>query len=602
MEKEDPEFKRKQDAFHKNSTINPDTGSKIIIGSDTYNKLITKYGRPRGQVKPVLRLKTTTVPSLRSEIEIDKHAYLYGLENTTYIDKNKLNKIITKTANITVTDILITLDWLYEVRRVFSYDRTVFGYACTIFFVIIKDSFTINESQLFSLVSLYYAALFLDDKTLDISLFAGMIDGIYSEQEFRQKLVDVFNDINGNMIYSSPILFINNKLSNSKILTDDDIIIYLTLLASTMIEIVVYKPSLIAKTCTYMITGEITVYTKEEMGYICVKISKNIKKYARSKLNNFQYQAEVILSRIRYPCSLEIIKKSVPFKKEQKWQLGDIVLDNVLGEGAYSRVTKITRTSCGLNYVIKETKDEDNKIEAAVIEIALLNLLKNQPEIIHMCGFQYVINKTDIILEIMDGSLVDYYDRLNIRNLSFYFKQILEAVKQCHNHDLIHRDIKLDNLLINVKSGTIKLADFGLSVSFQSSRKTDKTYLANTITYRPPECLLSDKYQYDQKIDIWATGCVFYAMVDKRMLVVNSSSNEEILNDIFLSLGTPTPNSWPKFDSIIKSSDIVINNYSGVIPYLESILRPHGNLILDLLTVNPNRRPTVYEILSKYFG
>src|SRR4029077_13714789 len=116
------------------------------------------------------------------------------------------------------------------------------------------------------------------------------------------------------------------------------------------------------------------------------------------------------------------------------------------------------------------------------------------------------------------------------------FKQILLAVQQCHQFDLIHRDIKMENLLIN--NNSIVLIDFGLTVPFQSIRKPTLTSVANTIHYRPPECLFLKKWPYDQKIDIWAVGCVFYKILTGSFISTHFTSIE-VRDDIFKTLGTP---------------------------------------------------------------
>lgn len=545
-----------------------------------------KSQRPR--LKP-----SVNIPYVRKKKAIvDKYKYLYDLERNNYIDQTKINNIINKNGKINEEDIVRVMNRLYDIVKTLGITRAAFGYACTVFFITMEES---NLSTL-SIVCLYYACLFFEDSVPRVKQLIDIAN--IDEQQFRQTSELVFNQLD--MIYPSPILFINNQPSTGNESDVNDIIILLTLLASSLPSITIYKPSLIAKTCTYMINGEITIYSKEEMGFVCIEISKYIKKLSKSHLETFQPRAELILERIRYPCNLEVIKNVVPIRPGIKFELGDIVRGKVLGAGTYGEVSKVTRKLCGLDYVIKTTiGNEDNTIASALVEIACLNLLKGQDNIISICGFQYQIGKVDIILEVMDGSLKDY--QFERKYLPFFFKQILNAVKVCHDHDLIHRDIKLENLLFDKKNNIIKLADFGLSVPFQSSRKNLKNYLANTISYSPVECLVTDRYPYGKAIDIWATGCVFYALVDLRPLVKHRKTDQEVLDDILAALGTPTPITWPEFAKLKKSSDIIINDYPGIVPQLHKLLSPHSNLILDLLTVNPNTRPTIYEILDRYF-
>ncbi len=85
--------------------------------------------------------------------------------------------------------------------------------------------------------------------------------------------------------------------------------------------------------------------------------------------------------------------------------------------------------------------------------------------------------------------------------------------------------------------------------------------------------------------------------------IVNHLTEHQALNDIFELLGTtniPIPRIYLEY--MDKSIYGGIIQYPGKINMLKQELYPHANLILDCLTVNPNNRPTVYEILDKYFN
>ena len=179
--------------------------------------------------------------------------------------------------------------------------------------------------------------------------------------------------------------------------------------------------------------------------------------------------------------------------------------------------------------------------------------------------------------------------------LDLYFKQIIMAVQQCHQHDIIHRDIKIENILVDTKTDHVVLIDFGISVPFQSIRKPDDTNMANTITYRPPECLFKNYWPYDQKIDIWAMGCVFYYMITKTDFVTQN----DVLKNIFQMVGTPTIVTWPELNQLNNNKPLV--RYPGKVDQLKSILAPHNDLVLDCLTINPHDRPTATQLLEKYY-
>jgi serine/threonine protein kinase len=93
----------------------------------------------------------------------------------------------------------------------------------------------------------------------------------------------------------------------------------------------------------------------------------------------------------------------------------------------------------------------------------------------------------------------------------YFFKQIIEGLAYIHNSKLIiHRDIKLDNILLDA-NGKIKICDFG--VSKQVSSETEKmTEQCGTPAYIAPE-ILRDKGYEGFKADVWSAGVCLYAML-----------------------------------------------------------------------------------------
>lgn len=99
-----------------------------------------------------------------------------------------------------------------------------------------------------------------------------------------------------------------------------------------------------------------------------------------------------------------------------------------------------------------------------------------------------------------------------------YLFQILNGLAHIHRNGLFHRDIKPENILIKIpleqsppfKYEIVKIADLG-SIRGIYSRPPYTEYIS-TRWYRSPECLLTAGF-YGLKMDVWATGCVFYEML-----------------------------------------------------------------------------------------
>lgn len=89
------------------------------------------------------------------------------------------------------------------------------------------------------------------------------------------------------------------------------------------------------------------------------------------------------------------------------------------------------------------------------------------------------------------------------------FKQIIESLAYCHRKSILHRDIKLDNILLDA-DGNVKLCDFGVGKIVKKGEKM--TEQCGTPAYIAPE-ILRDQGYYGYSVDIWSAGVVLYAML-----------------------------------------------------------------------------------------
>ena len=90
--------------------------------------------------------------------------------------------------------------------------------------------------------------------------------------------------------------------------------------------------------------------------------------------------------------------------------------------------------------------------------------------------------------------------------------QILDAVQHLHSHQILHRDLKTDNILINVSTQDIKLCDLGLARSVIPYCAEVKSLPMQAVCYAAPEVLLGDKF-YTSAIDVFSIGCILGEML-----------------------------------------------------------------------------------------
>ena len=124
--------------------------------------------------------------------------------------------------------------------------------------------------------------------------------------------------------------------------------------------------------------------------------------------------------------------------------------------------------------------------------------------------------------------------------------QLLKGIAFCHEHRVLHRDLKPQNLLIN-SSGFLKLADFGLARAFGIPVRCFSHEVV-TLWYRAPDVLMGST-KYSTPIDMWSTGCIFAEMATGKPLFPGSNNADE-LNRIFKTLGAPDPEKWHDVTSL----------------------------------------------------
>lgn len=142
-----------------------------------------------------------------------------------------------------------------------------------------------------------------------------------------------------------------------------------------------------------------------------------------------------------------------------------------------------------------------------------------------------------LVFELMD---MNFYEVIKERKtylpeakLKLWIFQLVSALEHMHNKGIFHRDIKPENIL--VKDDTVKLADFGSCRGTNS--KPPLTEYISTRWYRAPEVLLTDGH-YNQQIDLWGLGCVFFEMIAHFPLFPGDNEMNQI-EKIFTTIGPP---------------------------------------------------------------
>lgn len=254
----------------------------------------------------------------------------------------------------------------------------------------------------------------------------------------------------------------------------------------------------------------------------------------------------------------------------------------LLGKGAFGVVYLAKHKASDEEVVIKIINTDNlsvKELQNSVQEGELLKMLDNPFIIKFKKLFQYK-NTLSIIMEYADGSfnvissggdLSKKIKQANKRSFAEeqvmeWFCQILCAIKDIHSKNIIHRDIKSQNIFLT-KEGVIKIGDFGVSTQTSSCAST----VVGTPFYLSPEII--NGAQYDSKTDIWSLGVLLYELcvLDYPFKVPNNSLAALALK-ILKGKFSPIPKQY--------SSDL-------------------SKLISTMLSVNPKSRPTIDQLMGK---
>ena len=189
-----------------------------------------------------------------------------------------------------------------------------------------------------------------------------------------------------------------------------------------------------------------------------------------------------------------------------------------LGHGAFGAAYKVLNKNDNQIYVMK-------KISVEMASREDIEKMENEAKILSSVNSEYVVkyyesfyseHSFNIVMEFCDGSDLKKYikehksqKKLIEKDKIFDFiLNICEGLKEIHSKNLIHRDLKPDNLFLT-KDLKVKIGDFGIAKQLNNPEEYAKTCFGSLL-YMAPE--MAKNYQYNNKIDIWSLGCIIHEL------------------------------------------------------------------------------------------
>ncbi|KAM9316136.1 hormonally up-regulated neu tumor-associated kinase homolog A-like [Gastrophryne carolinensis] len=291
---------------------------------------------------------------------------------------------------------------------------------------------------------------------------------------------------------------------------------------------------------------------------------------AESKTQNREMQILTCFSKIP-----EDIVKNFSHTK----RVGNYLVGRMINKGSFAKVMEGMHIPTGQKVAMKVIDKKKAKQDSYVLknmkrEPRLHQMVKH-PNIVQLYETLETENSYYMVMELCEGG--DLMDRicdkkkLEEKEVRKYARQIMSAVEHLHRHGIVHRDLKIENYLLD-ENGNIKIVDLGLSNTIKGEGLAQEllSTQCGSPAYAAPELLANKKY--GPKVDVWSVGVSIYAMLTGTLPFTVEPFNIKQLHQKMVNLEI---NPMPRGVS------------TGAIDFLHMLLEP-----------DPTKRPSVKEAMD----
>ncbi|KAI0771335.1 kinase-like domain-containing protein, partial [Irpex lacteus] len=249
-----------------------------------------------------------------------------------------------------------------------------------------------------------------------------------------------------------------------------------------------------------------------------------------------------------------------------------------LGEGGFARVYE-ARDRHGFRYAVKAISKQSlikKKAKTKLYAEIKIHRSLTHPNIVQ---FQEAFEDSENVYMTLElchnGSLMDMLRRrksFTEPESRFFMVQLIGACHYMHNHQVIHRDLKLGNIMLDAKMN-VKVGDFGLAALIENPGERKKT-ICGTPNYIAPEVLWDTANGHSFEVDTWSVGVILYTLV----------------------IGKPPFSTKDTKDTNAIYRRIRDNDYE--FPPDRTISREVQDMVQQILALNPDDRPSLLSIID----
>lgn len=237
------------------------------------------------------------------------------------------------------------------------------------------------------------------------------------------------------------------------------------------------------------------------------------------------------------------------------------------------------------------------------------------------CNSDNVVKLRDVVFSRSDNGrhnfvlVFDYFEhdllgllkhkvKLGLGQVRSVFRQLVCGLAHLHSHDILHRDLKSANVLVN-DEGKIALADLGLSAKKPNGIQGAFYKPVCTLLYQSPEQLFRSPKGYNEKADVWSLGCVLYELLTGHVLFYAAKSKEQLIEMVLRAFGNEQFDDWEdgRQTEVFRQHQHRLKQNNRIWQTLtRSIEDPTAlSLLEELCRLNPDKRPSADAILRHPF-